>query len=641
MVRVGVLQASLSDSLDFQSASPSVRLALKPHAFLLWLVSVRLLPKKVLHAPPAMTVIRLLHVSDVHARADRHRDFQIVFQAQREALADITTAHGRTIDAICLTGDVAYSGSADEYTYAKDAFLEPLRESLGLPVNAVFICPGNHDVDRAVVLADPLYEEQLRRTLTRRDEVNALLDSADARDRAFARLDNYQAFLEGYCGGFPDAQDGRFFVVRLLDLRDVRIAIACLNSTWRSSSDEDWGRLVVGERQIDLAADRMRESTLRIALLHHPLSWLAEFEQRTCIRRLPAEVDIVLMGHLHDPQPHVEQSPQGRCLFSYAGSVFDGRRFNGFSIVEIDSESMTGQVLLWRYYDDRRAFDLDLATAPDGRFPFDLGPRGIPASHRRPASPPLGMIDRELLIAEARRRQRVKELLSRVRDLYGGAFVLGASLGIVAHIPLESAGRTAPAEIAEAAVEDVWVQSLVLQLSQLQKMIDSGDESVDRLAETLHSIAHLVTERYGTGESRTIIERLDRVVQVAVDPGADVGVREDLAAADAYLSDHQPAAALDVLQRTPAASVEARALKVEALYELADRPAVIALLGTTAFQDLSQREAEFLVLAFEETGDIVTAQDTLERYRTRFDTMRARLFIQTTRRRLHDRREGT
>ncbi|HVG60856.1 MAG TPA: metallophosphoesterase [Hyalangium sp.] len=52
-------------------------------------------------------------------------------------------------DLVCFTGDVVYAGKATEYAFAH-ALVAQLLEPLRLPMERLFVVPGNHDIDRDV-----------------------------------------------------------------------------------------------------------------------------------------------------------------------------------------------------------------------------------------------------------------------------------------------------------------------------------------------------------------------------------------------------------------------------------------------------------------------------------------------------------
>src|SRR6185436_3231946 len=96
--------------------------------------------------------LRWLHLTDLHVgRPD---------EAQRVAICSLVEAVQSTlgteaIDAVFLTGDIAYSGDRKEYDEFLSIVLGPLRQ---LPVvrAAKFIAvPGNHDLDCRKTLPPP------------------------------------------------------------------------------------------------------------------------------------------------------------------------------------------------------------------------------------------------------------------------------------------------------------------------------------------------------------------------------------------------------------------------------------------------------------------------------------------------------
>src|SRR5690242_13226534 len=95
--------------------------------------------------------LRFIHLSDIHFGQERgelvyiHGDVrdQVLDDAQNvlEALPD------HKIDGVLVTGDLAFSGTLEEYTAAGE-FLDRLTERVGCPRTAVRVIPGNHDIHR-------------------------------------------------------------------------------------------------------------------------------------------------------------------------------------------------------------------------------------------------------------------------------------------------------------------------------------------------------------------------------------------------------------------------------------------------------------------------------------------------------------
>src|SRR5947207_1131837 len=100
------------------------------------------------------TLFRWIHVSDIHmghGDAAHRWNQQLVLDTLREDIAEQVRAGRRPIDALFVTGDVAFSGngrSPTEYARAKEWLLD-VGKAAGLSAAQIFVVPGNHDVNRA------------------------------------------------------------------------------------------------------------------------------------------------------------------------------------------------------------------------------------------------------------------------------------------------------------------------------------------------------------------------------------------------------------------------------------------------------------------------------------------------------------
>ena len=90
-----------------------------------------------------------LHISDFHFRAGDPYDRDVVLRALVESVKRFR-ANSHAPDLVFATGDIAYSGKADEYKLATQ-FFDDLLDATGLDRRHLFLVPGNHDVDRSLV----------------------------------------------------------------------------------------------------------------------------------------------------------------------------------------------------------------------------------------------------------------------------------------------------------------------------------------------------------------------------------------------------------------------------------------------------------------------------------------------------------
>ena len=113
-----------------------------------------LLPCQGQNGNPGLIVrLMFVHLSDIHFTKFSGDHYDLDGEL-REALehdaVDLTKKLNRPTTGVLVTGDIAFSGKAEEYRMARD-WLERLCGLLDVPKANVWLTPGNHDVDRRVV----------------------------------------------------------------------------------------------------------------------------------------------------------------------------------------------------------------------------------------------------------------------------------------------------------------------------------------------------------------------------------------------------------------------------------------------------------------------------------------------------------
>ena len=314
--------------------------------------------------------VRWLHLSDFHfSEKAQLQGAGIVLESLLNTLTDMAR-HGRGVDLVFLTGDIAYSGGASEYALA-EAFLSRLCSTLALPRSAVLMVPGNHDADRR-------RGTQLSRTLGSHDEALAYFHPGAERLH-LRKLEAWCAFYNrfyatGHSGPEAPRQVAPGYATaaaETLRIRDVTLGILPLNSALFAQDDSDSGKLFIGEPQLREGLGRIATAQLRLALVHHPFSYLSEIEQRLIKELLQQNCHFLLRGHLHDNEAEWLASPYKHMLSLAAGATFQSRvglRNRALFVeVELDPSGRTCRVSPYpiRYEDtghDR--WTLDTAVFP-------------------------------------------------------------------------------------------------------------------------------------------------------------------------------------------------------------------------------------------------------------------------------------
>jgi formylglycine-generating enzyme required for sulfatase activity len=322
-----------------------------------------------------MSTLTWLHLSDLHFRAgQRHTwDEDIVLRALLNDVREKIVTDQLRPDLIAVSGDIAFSGKAEEYMLAKQFFIELLKVT-GLPREQLFIVPGNHDVDRKAVTRGAV---AIASSLNSRQSLDEVLIADDDRRLIFRRFSGYADFVKDLLGEHLVFDDEHYSYAKQLNLAGQRFALLGLNSAWLSSDDNELGRLALGERQVRQALEASSDADLRIALLHHPLDWLREFDRNDCEDLLMEGCRFILHGHLHRTGLLSLKTPDARTMIIAAGACYDTRQYpNSYNWVQFDTETGRGTIYLRTYSDRRGGFwTKDAQTyknVTDGEFTFAL-----------------------------------------------------------------------------------------------------------------------------------------------------------------------------------------------------------------------------------------------------------------------------
>lgn len=248
------------------------------------------------------TVLRLIHLSDIHFNRDSNadptqdQDAELRLALVRDAKTEIEKLG--QCDGILVVGDIAYSGGTDEYAFALE-WLKSLCDSVNCPQSEVWCVPGNHDVTRSrggAVRASIIHE---LRELGPKDvakKLLSLLSDADAKV-LFTTLHEYNVefarkFDCDISESRPFWEDGDS--LKLNDGR--RIVLRGVTSVFASDKNDsiDNAKLVLGETQLH---HKREPDCVHLVLCHHPPDWLRD--QDLVEQALTAYADVQLFGHKH------------------------------------------------------------------------------------------------------------------------------------------------------------------------------------------------------------------------------------------------------------------------------------------------------------------------------------------------------
>jgi tetratricopeptide (TPR) repeat protein len=289
---------------------------------------------------------RILHISDLHERGPREgepfRRRRVLGEAWKRNLDELL--EDGAIDLVCFTGDIADWGKPEEYGLAT-GFIEALLQWLSLPIDRLFLVPGNHDIDRTkgarawtalrgdtgtagkLSRVSPL---DLSRWMAGGGPPLGLEDIS--REELLSRQGAYREWVSHKLGR-PQLVPAEKAPHRFLGYRQTlrlpnqpfEIQVVGLDSAWLAGNEHDRGELLLTTNQAgQLTTDSQGEPLpgFRLALVHHPLSDLADKD--ACQQLLADNVDLLLRGHLHDEAVETWAAPGRTSRQLVAGCLYEG-----------------------------------------------------------------------------------------------------------------------------------------------------------------------------------------------------------------------------------------------------------------------------------------------------------------------------
>jgi Calcineurin-like phosphoesterase len=309
--------------------------------------------------------MRVLHVSDLHARESAPAGQSLLVE---KLLEDVGRQEQEgQIDLVLFSGDCAFDGSASGLQVARELLLEPLAQLL--PDRPIVLVPGNHDVERSGI--DRVQEQGMRDLFVSHDAVRDLLADEPTCAQALRRLQAWHKFHEEWCCERPPAELPLLGNAHTISCDGISVGIAALNTAWRCSDDTDRGRLLVGEQQLRAAMSAISDTELRLVVMHHPLEWLAEFDETLCRLMFEKARCFVFTGHDHKSDPAAATTARGSAVYCRAGCLYETRDYpNSYSLLELLPASKSAQAVVRRWWPGRDTFGVAEDLVEGGILPL-------------------------------------------------------------------------------------------------------------------------------------------------------------------------------------------------------------------------------------------------------------------------------
>ena len=238
----------------------------------------------------------ITQLTDIHIKEEADLD---VLLGRTEsivgAILEIINDAKNTLLLICVTGDITYSSTGEQYAIA-DLFLDDIYNRIRIRHSELYIqfvfIPGNHDCD----FTSPL--NNVRSTLLKSPALD--MDDPDSMELCIGIQSEYLKFIKKWSENNLAAinKDNCIFTeytIKNQILGNYNIRIHCINTAWDSLLKE------VKNKKLKLpdGIEYKKDNDIIITLMHHGEEWLGYEGNQNWNEYYKQYSDIILVGHDH------------------------------------------------------------------------------------------------------------------------------------------------------------------------------------------------------------------------------------------------------------------------------------------------------------------------------------------------------
>lgn len=305
-------------------------------------------------------MVQIIHISDFHLDS---KPISLKKEQLVDALiADLKKQNVDTKNCVfVISGDLidkggySFSNTKVAFDYFKTVFVDKLCDRLFVTNDQFFFVPGNHDVNRGKV--DAVIENGTMSIVSTIDGVNDFIVKNRESSKYLDRLEDFKTFEEAF---YQESQ-----LIKQLSKFDScfitknNVGVACLNSSWRSSKENEDGSLIIGEKQIESAVSFLKDTDIKIAVMHHPFEDLIKEDRDKIKPILYKHFDVLLIGHKHQLDIDFTRNFHGTLLISQSNASVadfsDSKYTNGYSIINFNKGGET-KICYRKYLTDHEKF---------------------------------------------------------------------------------------------------------------------------------------------------------------------------------------------------------------------------------------------------------------------------------------------
>ncbi len=295
--------------------------------------------------------MKILHLTDFHYLNVPKYDYDQINVAK----AIVNSIEEKNIDFVFFTGDLVNDGSVlQHFLEAKSLLLDPLFEKI--KNNALFLCPGNHDLYRDQEI--PAIKTEIEKIKTVKELDAFVTKNSRQFDESLTNFICYNKFINDFYSVYTQSEKetdevNSLYTVhkRVFDGRNI--GIVAINSAWRAfDSERDRGNLYFPVICLKEALNKIKDTDFKILIQHHNLSDYKDFVSSDLEDIIFNEFHVLLTGHYHRQKQssYLTDSEGIFCSVSSAAlSLYDKHSELGYNIIDIDIDTFEVSISIYNY----------------------------------------------------------------------------------------------------------------------------------------------------------------------------------------------------------------------------------------------------------------------------------------------------
>lgn len=301
--------------------------------------------------------IRILHISDIHYSNNNKDAFERMVKAPFLEFIKEKNEE-KQIDLICLTGDLinqgtgGFSSTEEALSNFDKGFLSPLIDVLKIDKQSIFICPGNHDVNRELDKDD---ENEIRQRLISKAEIQKSIceQRTIENHKGINRMLPFKRYEEAFYKDNINSKISYFDSYHARNINNVKVGILSVNTAWRCFNDDS--KIILGINQIQNNYPKIQDNDFNILLSHYKIDQCSDIDTMT--ENIITNFNLCCYGHTHSSgSATIIDSRNRKTVISVSKGLIpsnwteENQNYeNGFSIIDIDLSSDDISVIVSPY----------------------------------------------------------------------------------------------------------------------------------------------------------------------------------------------------------------------------------------------------------------------------------------------------